>query len=242
MSEDWTSRFPLRHGGQVVDLPEHWPVRQRRLLGKGHLFDYLSDVVETPSGETMTRDWMDHVGAVGVIAVDDDLNVIVIGQYRHPLGLRLVEPPAGLLDVAAEAYQHAAERELAEEAGLAARDWRVLVDVTTTPGGVSETLRMYLATGLSAAPAPEGFTLQGEEAHLEHYRVPLAELVDGILAGRLQSPSLVAGCLALWAMRDRLSELRPADAPWPAREQVARLRAAAPRPADTEDGNGEHRG
>ncbi|PFG66850.1 NUDIX domain-containing protein [Enemella evansiae] len=239
MSEDWIQRFPLRRGAEVADVGEHWPVRERRLLGKGHLFDYVGDVVETPSGETMTRDWLDHVGAVGVIAVDDEFNVIVIGQYRHPLGQRLVEPPAGLLDVHAEAYQLAAARELAEEAGLAASDWRVLVDITTTPGGVSETLRMYLATGLSAAPAPEGFTLQGEEAHLDHYRVPLADLVDGILAGRLQSPSLVSGCLALWAARDRLDALRPADAPWPARDQVAELRAAAPieRAPD-----GEHRG
>ncbi|OYO02891.1 ADP-ribose pyrophosphatase [Enemella evansiae] len=229
----------MRRGAEVADVGEHWPVRERRLLGKGRLFDYVGDVVETPSGETMTRDWLDHVGAVGVIAVDDEFNVIVIGQYRHPLGQRLVEPPAGLLDVHAEAYQLAAARELAEEAGLAASDWRVLVDITTTPGGVSETLRMYLATGLSAAPAPEGFTLQGEEAHLDHYRVPLADLVDGILAGRLQSPSLVSGCLALWAARDRLDALRPADAPWPARDQVAELRAAAPieRAPD-----GEHRG
>ncbi|OYO22238.1 ADP-ribose pyrophosphatase [Enemella dayhoffiae] len=204
------------------------------------MFDYLSDRVQTPDGESMVRDWVDHCGAVGVIAMDDDGNVIVLGQYRHPLGLRLVEPPAGLLDVRAEAYQKAAERELAEEAQLAARDWRVLVDVVTTPGGVSETLRMYLATGLSAAPVPEGFSFEGEEAHLEHYRVPLVELVDGILAGRLQSPSLVAGCLALWAARDRLDQLRPADAPWPARHEVAALRSAAPMPdQDTEPAEGD---
>ncbi|MDO5500942.1 MAG: NUDIX hydrolase, partial [Propionibacteriaceae bacterium] len=127
----------------------------------------------------------------------------------------------------------AAQRELVEEAGLAAGDWRVLVDIVTTPGGVNESIRIYLARGLSSADTPEGFEPEGEEAHMDLLRVPYADLVAGILGGRLQSPTLVAGVLAYAAARDHLDDLRPADSPWPARTQLARMRAAA-RPADAD--------
>lgn len=219
----------------AADTPEIWPVRGRQFLGRGRLFDYLSDEVVTPAGDTMRRDFIDHTGAVGIIAVDDDEQIVVVHQYRHPVGFRMIEPPAGLLDQEGEDPLLAAQRELAEEAGLAAAQWRVLVDVVTTPGGVNESIRIYLARGLSSADAPEGFEAEGEEAHMEVLRVPFTGLRDGILAGRLQSPTLVAGVLAYAAVRGNEDSLRPADAPWPARAQLERTRAAAePQPAGTE--------
>lgn len=220
-------RIPVRT--QPADTPEVWAVQSRRVLGEGRLFDYLSDEVVTPSGDTMRRDFIDHTGAVGVIAVDDDDHIIVVDQYRHPVGFRLIEPPAGLLDAPGEDPLVAARRELAEEAGLAAEHWRVLVDILTTPGGVNESIRIYLARGLSAAEAPDGFEVEGEEAHMEVLRVPFGDLLEGILAGKLQSPSLVAGVLAYAAVRGRESTLRSPDAPWPARTQLERTRAAATR-------------
>lgn len=211
---------------EAADTAESWPVESRVTLGEGRLFDYRSDVVVPPLGPTMRRDYLDHTGAVAVIALDDDENVVVVQQYRHPAGFRLIEPPAGLLDGENEDVLETAQRELAEEAGLAAGDWRLLVDIFTTPGSVNESIRIYLARELTSADAPAGFEVKDEEAHMDLLRVPVNTLLEGILAGRLQSPTLVAGVLAYAAARERRHALRPADAPWPARDQLARLRAA----------------
>lgn len=219
------TEIPVRR--DPADSPELWPVRSRRVIGRGRLFDYVTDEVETPGGKTIQRDFLDHTGAVAVIAVDEDDQVVVVHQYRHPVAFRLIEPPAGLLDQDGEDWLLAVQRELAEEAGLAADDWRVLVDVVTSPGGMNESIRIYLARRLHAAEAPDGFEPEGEEAHMEVLRVPADDLVTGILAGRLQSPTLVAGILAYAAARDDLDRLRPADAPWPARAQWAAMRGAA---------------
>ena len=137
--------------------------------------------------------------------------------------MRLLEPPAGLLDHADEDFLVAAQRELAEEALLQASDWRVLVDLFTTPGGCEESIRIYLARGLSPAARPEGFVVEDEEAHMTIEWVSLDEAVDAILAGEVQSPSMVSGTLALQTaiLSGAVDRLRPADAPWIAREAWA---------------------
>ena len=219
-------------GDQIADIADPWPVRSHTGLAEGRVCDFIRDVVETPDGGEMTREYMAHPGAVGVIALDDHNRVAVVRQYRHPVGFRLYEPPAGLLDHAGEDYLLAAQRELAEEAQLAASTWKVLVDIFTTPGGCEESIRMYLATGITATARPDGFELEGEEAHMDTVWVPVADLVDAILAGRVQSPSMVSGTLALAVALERgLDTLRPADAPWPARQQwQARREAEATQP------------
>jgi 8-oxo-dGDP phosphatase len=218
--------IPVVSGDAASDLAELWPIRSRRMIGAGRIFDYLADEVVTPSGEVMRRDFIDHTGAVAVIAVDENEWIVIVHQYRHPVGFRLIEPPAGLLDVHGEDALVAAQRELAEEASLAATDWRVLVDFFTTPGGVNESIRVYLARDLTEAEPDAHFVVEGEEAHMEVLRVPYDDLIAGVLAGRVQSPSMVAGVLAYAAARDHLEQLRPAHAPWPARAQAERLRAA----------------
>ena len=145
----------------------------------------------------------------------------LVRQYRHAVRHRLLEPPAGLLDVDGEAYVLAAQRELAEEVGLAADTWHVLVDLFTTPGIIAESLRVYLARDLRPAEAPDGFVKEGEEAEMELSWAPLAELVDAVLAGDLHNPTMVSGVLAAWVAQlkgDDFATLRPADAPWPARD------------------------
>lgn len=206
--------------GELVDHPEHWPVAEHRLLASGNVTDFVEDRVTTPNGDSMRRQYTLHPGAVGVIALGDDDRVAVVLQYRHPVAHRLVEPPAGLLDLDNEDYLVAAQRELAEEAGLAASDWRVLVDLFTSPGATQESVRVYLARGLSAVPAPDGFEPESEEAVMEAAWADRADLVDAVLAGRLQNPVMVSGVLALEAAvaSGRLDGLRPADAPWPSRE------------------------
>jgi 8-oxo-dGDP phosphatase len=205
---------------ELVDSPEQWRIAEHRLLASGNVTDFVEDEVVTPHGQLMRRQYTLHPGAVGVIAVDASDRVAVVLQYRHPVAHRLVEPPAGLLDLDNEDYLVAAQRELAEEAGLAASDWRVLVDLFTTPGATQESVRIYLARGLSDAPRPDGFEAESEEAVMETAWADRSELVDAILSGRLQNPVMVAGLLALEAATasGRLDLLRPADAPWPSRE------------------------
>ncbi len=131
---------------------------------------------------------------MAVVAIDDDGNVVLIEQYRHPLRRRLWELPAGLMDIAGESAQPAAARELGEETGLAAADWSVLVDVAASPGFTDEVVTIFLATGLSDI-GRQG-DLDDEEADLKIVRVPLATAVSAALAGQIVNASAVAGLLA----------------------------------------------
>lgn len=213
---------PLRRllsAAELTDTAELWPVAHHARLAHGNVSDFVEDVVDTPDGGSMRRQYTLHPGAVGVIALDADDRIAVVLQYRHPVAHRLVEPPAGLLDLVGEDYLVGAQRELAEEAGLAAADWRVLVDLFTSPGATQESVRIYLARGLSSVPLPEGFEPESEEAVMEAAWADRGELTDAILSGRLGNPVMVAGVLALEAATasGRLDQLRPADAPWPSR-------------------------
>lgn len=204
----------------IADSIQQWPVRTREVLATGRVSSFVEEVVETPSGATMTRQFVTHPGAVAIVPWDEERDeVVVLSQYRHPVGMELIEIPAGLLDVVGEDWHDAAVRELAEEVELQAERWDVLVDMVTTPGGCEESLRVYLARGLAEASRPDGFVLEGEEAEMTNARVPRQELVDAVLDGRCQSPTLVAGILALETARlsGRLDDLRGIDAPWPIR-------------------------
>lgn len=212
--------LPVLDASQVGDAAGSWPIIDHSVLGHGVIQDFVRDRVETPSGEVMVRDYLAHTGAVGVIALDAEERVLVVRQYRHPAGFTLLEPPAGLLDVGGENWLDAAQRELAEEAQVQASDWRVLVDYLTSPGCLQESLRVYLARGLSPAPRPDGFIAEGEEAHMDVVLVALDDLVDAIFAGRVQNPTMVVGALAAHAALrgGRVEGLRRPEAPWPARD------------------------
>lgn len=199
-----------------------WEVTSRRVLGTGAVSEFVDETVTTPSGETMDRQYLTHPGAVAVVAWDEQTDTVAcLRQYRHPVRMELVEIPAGLLDAEGEAWLDAARRELAEEVELAAERWDVLVDMATTPGACEEKLRIYLARDLAPATRPDGFILEGEEAHMSWTWVPRDELVDAVFAGACQSPTLVAGVLALETARlsGQIERLRPSDALWPARER-----------------------
>lgn len=205
----------------IEDQRQHWNVRSRTVLGKGRVSNFVEDVVELPSGGTMTRQFVTHPGAVAIVPWDEQLDeIVVLRQYRHPVGMELVEIPAGLLDVPGEPWHDAAVRELAEEAQLQARRWDVLIDLVTTPGGCEESLRIYLARDLKPAPRPDGFVLEGEEREMTLERVARQALLEAVFAGRCQSPTLVSGMLALEVARlsGKLDALRGVDADWPIRE------------------------
>jgi 8-oxo-dGDP phosphatase len=207
---------------ELVDTPLVWPVDSSAVLAKGAITSYVQDQVRMPDGTLITREYLKHPGAVGVIALDDHDRVALVRQYRHPVRHRLIEPPAGLLDVGGEDYLPAIQRELAEEAGLAAGRWAVLVDLFTTPGILGESLRIYLARDLEVVDGPDGFTREEEEAHMDLVWASLDDLVEAVLDGRLHNPTLVSGVLAAWTaqQRDGFASLRPANAAWPSHEAI----------------------
>lgn len=206
-----------------VDSPEEWPVLSSRTSFAGRIWDIRTEEVVMPDGATAARDFQQHPGAVGVLALDEQRRALLVRQYRHPVRHRLWELPAGLLDVPGENPLHAAQRELYEEAHAKAGDWRVLIDFYSSPGGSSEALRIFLAQDLAEADG-ERFEAEHEELDLEVDRVDLDELVRLVLAGELHNGALVASVMAAKVALDTdvfrgagLDGLRPASAPWPAR-------------------------
>lgn len=202
--------------GPLQDRIEPRPVGTTEHLLSGMVWDVVRDAVDLGDAGVVRREYIKHPGAVGILALDEQERVAVVDQYRHPVGMVLWEIPAGLLDVAGEPPVDCARRELAEEADLVAQEWHVLADFMNSPGGTSEAFRCFLARGLSDVPEAERHARHGEELAMQVRWAGLDELRDGILAGRLHSPSLVVGVLAACAARDQgWRTLRPADAPWP---------------------------
>ena len=180
-------------------------------LHTGKIFALRRDRVRMPGGKDVTRDVVEHFGAVAVVAMDDDGNIPMVYQYRHAFGRRLWELPAGLLDVHGEAAHLTAARELKEEAGLQASAWRVLVDLDSTPGFSDESVRVYLATGLSEVGRPEA---HDEEADMTLHWYPLAEAARKVLNGEIVNAIAVAGVLAAHAVTTGFMEPRPLESPW----------------------------
>lgn len=210
---------------EVTDTPTSYDVTTSELVYRsGRVIDLRRDQVSMPTGTTATRDVVVHPGAVGVIALDSSERVLLLRQYRHPVGQLLWEPPAGLLDEPGEDPLDAARRELKEEAHVSAGRWDVLVDAFTSPGMTSEAVRIYLARDVSAASGPrhEG---QHEEADMPIVWLPLDEAVGRVLSGQLHNPLAVMGILAAASARQAgFAELRPGDAPWP---QMGSFRGSA---------------
>lgn len=152
------------------------------------------DTVRTPDGEIIEREVIGHLDAVAVVPVDRDGTVVLVRQYRHAVGQRLLEIPAGLLDVDAEAPAAAAHRELAEEVGLAAGRLEYLTRFHNSAGWSDERTTIYLGQDLSDAVA-DGFVAEHEEADMEIVRMPLDELVAMASAGDLSDAKTVVGVL-----------------------------------------------
>jgi ADP-ribose pyrophosphatase len=180
-------------------------------LHTGKIFALRRDQVRMPGGKLVTREVVEHFGAVAVVAMDDDGNIPMVYQYRHAFGRRLWELPAGLLDVGGEPPQLTAARELHEEAGLKADTWRVLVDLDSTPGFSDESVRVYLATGLTQVDRPEA---HDEEADMTLQWYPLADALDKVLRGEIVNAIAVAGILAAHVVTTECMVTRPPDSPW----------------------------
>jgi ADP-ribose pyrophosphatase len=189
-----------------------------RIVYTGHVLRLRVDEVRMPGGEVKVREVVEQPGAVGVVALDDDGWVVLIRQYRHPIGDRLVELPAGLLDVPGEKANRTAARELAEEVALTAGRWDVLVDLRNSPGLSTEAVRVFLARDLAPVPDADRYVGTDEETDLDVHRMPLDEAVAAVFTGDIQNSLAVAGLLAAaYARNHDWATLRPADSAWPAR-------------------------
>ncbi len=193
-----------RHDFQVVSTKD---------IHVGRVVGLRLDEVSMPGGGTAMREVVEHLGAVAVVALDEEGRVVLIHQYRHPLGHRLWELPAGLLDVDGEDPVASAARELAEAVDLKAEEWATQVDIAASPGFTDEVVRVFLARGLSAAgrEEPEG----DEEADIVVQRFPLAEAVAMVFRGEIVNGSTSAGILAAQLVQTVAATPRPTDAPWP---------------------------
>ena len=188
----------------------------------GRIFALRADDVRMPGGNIARREVVEHYGAVAILALDDDNNVMLVYQYRHPLGRRLWELPAGLLDLGGEPPHITAARELKEEAGLEATEWRVLVDLVSAPGFSDESVRVYLATGIADVGRPDA---HDEEADLQVKWFSLEEARRMVLDGEIVNSIAIAGILAARDLEDP-SSLRRVDAPWIDRSKAFAARQA----------------
>ena len=175
---------------------------------EGRVWDIRSDTF-LYNGKRVVRDYVDHTGAVAIVAIDEEGRMLLIQQYRHPIGHRDWEIPAGLLDVDGEPPAETAKRELAEEVDLVASDWEPLVSVFSTPGGSNEVVHLFLATGLSAAPHVHAREEEEEDIRIEW--VPLADAVTAVLEGRMRNAILIMGVLTAAERLRRGTAAPPAE-------------------------------
>ncbi|MGN6162402.1 MAG: NUDIX domain-containing protein [Marmoricola sp.] len=187
------------------DEPASWPVSHSRDV---HHDDWIlgvrEDFLSRPGhpDDVFRRLVIEHPGAVLVLALDEEERACCIRQYRHNALSRMVELPAGVLDVPGEDPVETAKRELREEAELQAEHWRHLLSVYPSAGISQEVHHLYLATGLS--PAERGdFAMQHEEAELERFWVPLEELQEAVLSGRVRQGPVAMAVLAYQVLKCR---------------------------------------
>ncbi len=184
-----------------------------RVLHRGRYLTFRVDTVERADGTRATRDIADHPGAVAILAIDADDNVLMVRQFRLAAGQTMLEVPAGTLDVAddgtIEDPDLAAPRELEEETGMRAATWRTLGHFYTAPGFTSERMTLYLATDLRAADADR--LGPDEDERLLADRIPFADALDMAERGEIHdAKSLVA---LFWLARLRSTGTgKPGDA------------------------------
>lgn len=198
-----------------MSAPHEFTVSDSNTLHVGRVLALRLDQVVMPGGRTVAREIVEHPGAVAIVPLHDDASVVLVDQYRHAVGRRMRELPAGLLDTPGEAPVTTARRELSEEVGCTARDWSVLLDVVPSPGFSDEAVRVFLARGLAEVGRPAD--PNDEEADLSVVRLPLADAVCQVLAGEIVNSSAVGGLLAAQAVLAGTAQPRPVDAPWPHR-------------------------
>jgi ADP-ribose pyrophosphatase len=188
----------------LADRRTSWPVVSSRDLHRDDWVVALREDIITRPGhpEQFSRISLEHPGAVVVLAVDDDERVMCLRQYRHTSGHEFVELPAGLRDAGDEPAVETAMRELREEVELDASRWRLLLSTYSSAGISDEVHEIFLARGLTDASRGD-FEMEHEEAEMERFWVPMSDLLDAVLEGRVRQGPLVQAVLAYEVHRRR---------------------------------------
>lgn len=161
----------------------------------GKILDFYRDTVELPNGHSATRELVRHNGAVAIVPLLDDGRVIIEHQFRYPHEEVIVEIPAGKLDGPDEVPEDAARRELKEETGVEAKELIPLGPFYPTAAYSSETIWMYLAKGLTF-----GEQKLDDDEFLNIETMPLKDLVQDILDGKVPDGKTQAAILRVWVM------------------------------------------
>lgn len=203
----------------VVDDLGSKPVLGSQIVWRGRIFAMRADQVDLGEGGVVTREFVEHPGAVIIVALRGEPGaeqVVIIQQYRHPVASTEWELPAGLLDVRGEAPYLAAQRELAEEVDLVAARWDVLLDYFPSAGGFGEAIRIFLARDLTEVPADQRHEREAEEIGMPTGWLDLDDALEAALTGRFNNAGILLGIMAAHASRAQdWRTLRPYDAPWP---------------------------
>ena len=180
----------------LADRPHTWPVTDSVPRWGNDYLSVRTDRIVDPDGGDHERVVVEHDGAVGILAVDEDHRILLVEQYRHSQGARMLELPAGILDVTGESALRAAERELAEEGDIAAATWDELFTLAATPGYSTERWIVWRASDLSPLAESERTDRHAEEADLLQWWMPLDAAVRAVFDGRIADALTVTGILA----------------------------------------------
>lgn len=163
---------------------------------KGRVISVTLDTVELENGNTGIREVVHHHGGAGVAALNEQGEIYLVRQYRYALDRELIEIPAGKLEPGEDPFE-TAKRELGEEAGLKAAEYRDLGYIIPTCGYCSEMIYLYAAKDLS----PVSQHLDPDE-FLSVFTMPLEEAVQLVLSGEITDSKTVAAILKVKALRD----------------------------------------
>jgi 8-oxo-dGTP pyrophosphatase MutT (NUDIX family) len=189
-------------GSTLSDAETSWPVSSSEMKYESPYVSLGIDTIVDPDGAEHARAVVSPNDAVGILALDEDDRLLLVEQYRHPVRRRLLEIPAGTLDVPGESALDASIRELAEEADLIAGHWEPQLKLVATPGYSTETWQVFTATDLSPVPEAERTKREAEEAHMIQWWMPFDEAVGAVLAGRFSDSLTVAAILAAQVLRN----------------------------------------
>jgi len=158
---------------------------------QGRMINLRVDQVELPDGKSAQREIVEHPGAVAVVALTNNRELVMVRQYRKPIDKVILEIPAGKLNQG-EDPEICAQRELLEETGYQAGQLSLIARYYTTPGFSDEVMYLYLARELiELKQSPD------EDEFIEMTRVPLATAQQMVLAGEIQDAKTIIGILAL---------------------------------------------